>query len=207
MSQLQLYGIEQSIYCKIVTLVLKLKEVSFQHVETNVFLDAEVKEKYSALNPFKKIPTLIHNEFSLYEASAISSYIDETFSGKELQPTSPKHRARMNQIISVMDSYAYQPIVWGIYVECSVKPSKGELPDYTLVNKSLEEAKACLDVLTTFLAEQNYFIGDEPSLADCHVFPMLECLGKCAEGQALLNAYQNIEQWQLRMQKNVLVSL
>jgi glutathione S-transferase len=199
MTQLQLYGIEQSVYCKIVTLVLRLKGVSFRHVETNIFLGGDTEEKYSTLNPFKKIPTLIHGEFSLYEVSAISSYIDEVFSVKELQPASPRHKARMNQIISVMDSYAYQPMVWGIYVECSVKPSKGEQPDKTLVNKSIEEAKTCLDVLTTFLAEKSYFIGDKPSLADCHVYPMLECLEKCAEGKHLLDAYKNLEQWQLRM--------
>ena len=109
----------------------------------------------------------------------------------------------MNQIISVMDSYAYQPMVWGIYVECSVKLSKGEQPDYKVVGKSLQEATICLDVLTTFLAEQAYFIGESPSLADCHVFPMLECLGKCEEGQALLDCYPKIGQWQLRMTKHL----
>ena len=37
MSGLQLYGIEQSVYYKIVALVLQLKEVSFRDVDTNVF--------------------------------------------------------------------------------------------------------------------------------------------------------------------------
>ncbi len=203
MSQLHLYGIEQSVYYKIVALVLHLKKVSFRHVETNVFLGDEIKEKYSVLNPFKKIPTLVHDEFSLYEVSAMISYIDENFSGKELQPTTPKLRARMNQIISVMDSYAYQPMVWGIYVECSVKRSKGTIPDHRVVSKSLQEARICLDVLTAFLAEKSYFIGERPSLADCHVLPMLECLGKCEEGQALLNCYPKIGQWQLSMQKHL----
>ncbi len=80
MSGLQLYGIEQSVYYKIVALVLQLKEVSFRHVDTNIFLGNEIKEKYSVLNPFKKIPTLVHGEFSLYEVSAMTIYIDESFS-------------------------------------------------------------------------------------------------------------------------------
>jgi hypothetical protein len=37
--------------------------------------------------------------------------------------------ARMNQIISVLDSYAYRTLVWDIYVERVSRPASGEVAD------------------------------------------------------------------------------
>ena len=201
MHKLQLHGIEQSVYCKIVALVLQLKNLHYQHVETNIFASEEIRDKHSELHPFKKIPVLTHGDFTLYEVAAITRYIDESFTGRELQPATAKQRAKMAQIISLMDSYAYQPMVWGIYVQCSVRPARGESPDPQIVKPALEEATVCLNVLAEFLAEQPYFTGSELTLADCHVHPMLECLLKCTQGQALLASYPNLKQWQKRMQQ------
>ena len=53
---------------------------------------------------FGKIPAFEHGGFRLYEAGAINRYVDEAFPGPRLQPEHPRARARMNQIISILDS-------------------------------------------------------------------------------------------------------
>ena len=43
----------------------------------------------STLNPFGRVPTLVHDGFVLYETSAITRHVDEAFPGPALQPTVP----------------------------------------------------------------------------------------------------------------------
>ena len=151
----------------------------------------------------KRYRCSVTGDFTLYEVVAMTRYIDESFAGRELQPKCVEQRARMTQIISMMDSYAYQSMVWGIYVECSVRPARGEQPDLEVVTAAIEVATVCLNALAELLAEQCYFISEQLTLADCHVQPMLECLGKCDRGRALLQHYPNLNQWLSRMQQLV----
>ncbi len=46
----------------------------------------------------RRIPTLVHDGFTLSESSAICEYIDEAFAGVRLFPTDPRDRARARQI-------------------------------------------------------------------------------------------------------------
>ena len=46
----------------------------------------------------RRIPTLVHDDFSLSESSAICEYIDETFPGTRLYPMDPRDRARARQV-------------------------------------------------------------------------------------------------------------
>ena len=61
----------------------------------------------------------------LYETSAINRYVDEIQPALSLQPSAPKDRARMNQIIGILDNYCYRPMIWEIYVQRVVVPAGG----------------------------------------------------------------------------------
>jgi len=80
---------------------------------------------HEARHPFGKIPAFEHAGFRLYEAGAITRYVDEAFPGHRLQPDDACGRARTNQIISILDSYAYRTLVWDIYVERVTRPAGG----------------------------------------------------------------------------------
>ena len=62
-----------------------------------------IPETYLALNPFGRVPTLVHDGFVLYETAAITRYVDEALRRRRSQPCDAKARARMNQIIAVAD--------------------------------------------------------------------------------------------------------
>ncbi len=90
------YGFPRSTYVNIVRLVLTHKEVPY------VFHDLEPvmgKPEHLALHPFNRVPILRHGDFTVYETSAIASYIDEAFEGPRLTPQDVCERARMNQWI------------------------------------------------------------------------------------------------------------
>jgi glutathione S-transferase len=77
-------------------------------VPIDIFTVAGPSAEHLTRHPFGKIPAFEHAGFRLYEAGAITRYVDEAFPGPPLQPAEPQARARMNQIISIADSYAYR---------------------------------------------------------------------------------------------------
>lgn len=53
---------------------------------------------YAATSVTRRVPTLVHNGFSLSESSAISEYIDDVFAGLPLYPAEPQARAQARQV-------------------------------------------------------------------------------------------------------------
>jgi glutathione S-transferase len=91
-----------------VRLALEEKGVAYELVPVDIFAVDGPPSEHVTRHPFGKIPAFEHTGFCLYEAGAITRYIDEAFGGPPLQPADPRNRARMNQIISILDSYAYR---------------------------------------------------------------------------------------------------
>ena len=107
---LVLHGFRYSVYVRIARIALAEKGLTYEHVEIDPFA-TDVPIEYLTLHPFKRVPVLVDGDFALYETEAITRYIDEAFPGPALQPSEPRQRARMAQIISIIDSYGYVPMV------------------------------------------------------------------------------------------------
>lgn len=122
---IELYGADYSVYVRSARMALIEKGIAYELVPIDVFAPGGPPESYLELQPFGKIPTLKHGDFTLFETAAILRYIDEAFDGPPLQPASPQPRARMAQLLSILDNYAYKTLVWDIFVERVSKPSGG----------------------------------------------------------------------------------
>ena len=77
---LVLHGYRYSVYVRIVRLALAEKGVAYDRVEVNPFAP-DVPASYLALHPFGRVPTLVHDDFALYETGAITRYVDRAFAG------------------------------------------------------------------------------------------------------------------------------
>src|SRR5262245_23935102 len=106
-----LFGATYSVYVRIARLALEEKRVPYRLVEIDIFAEGGPPTDYLRRHPFARIPAFEHDGFQLYEAGAISRYVDEAFPGPSLQPREARARARMNQIIGLLDSYAYRTLV------------------------------------------------------------------------------------------------
>ncbi len=53
---------------------------------------------FAAVSLTRRVPTLVHNDFSLSESSAISEYLDELFPEPQVYPRDPRARARARQV-------------------------------------------------------------------------------------------------------------
>src|SRR5690606_9418518 len=76
--------------------------------------------------------------------------------------------ARMNQAISILDSYAYRPLVWDIFVARS-RPS----PDEGAIALAATRADGCVAALEDLMEDAPFLAGQALTLADLHAAPMI----------------------------------
>jgi glutathione S-transferase len=165
---------------------LEEKGIDYELVPVDIFAAAGVPPRHMVRHPFGKIPAFEHAGFSLYEASAITRYVDEAFPGPQLQPDDPRGRARMNQIISILDSYAYRTLVRDIYVERVFRPASRGASDEHRIAGALPKVEVCLSALSALIGEASWLAGSAISLADLHAAPMIALFQLAPEGARLL---------------------
>lgn len=194
-----LYGAPYSVYTRSARLALIEKGVDHRLELVDVHGPGGMPAEHLTRQPFGKIPVLDHDGFLLYETGAILRYVDEVFPGPALQPVDARHRARMNQAISICDSYLYGHGVWGIFVERVSKPKRGRTADEQKVAASLPKAAACYAAFADILGDRAWLGGDALSLADLHAAPMLACLAMTEEGRSMMAAHPQLQQWWQRI--------
>ena len=196
---LVLHGYSYSVYNRIARLTLAEKGVAYDRVEVNPF-SPEVPAAYLALHPFGRVPTLVHDGFTLYETGAISRYIDRAFPGSSLQPQNARALARMDQIIGVVDSYGYWPLVRQVFSHRVFRPSLGQPADDAEVALGLAGAAKVLAALEDLAAADAFLVGPELSLADLHLGAMVAYFTAAAEGSAMLDGYPRLAGWWKHLQ-------
>ncbi|MHB2264733.1 glutathione S-transferase family protein [Aliihoeflea sp. PC F10.4] len=190
-----LYGANYSVYVRICRLALIEKGVDHDVVDVDIFSTDGPPDWYGDLQPFGKIPAFRHGDFSLYETGAITRYIDEAFEGPRLQPSSPEARARLNQIIGIIDAYAYRTLVWDIYVERVSKPREGKHPDETRIAAALPRARLCLRAIDEFVSASPFLLGRHITLADLHLAPVFGYFAAAPEGSSMIEAFPALQEW------------
>ena len=195
------YGADYSCYVRIVRLALEEKGVPYRLVPVDIFAEEERTPEYLVRHPFGKIPSFDHDGFMLYEASAISRYVDAAFDGPSLLPGDPRTIARVEQIISVCDSYVYQPLVWDVYVERLEKAGRGEKSDEDRIADGLDKAKISLTAITKLMSGKTWLAGDDITLADLHLAPMMEFFLMTLEGRRVMASFPLLGAWWGRMRQ------
>ena len=189
-----LHGYYYSVYTRIARLTLAEKGVTYKRVEVNPFA-ADCPPDYLELHPFRRVPTLVHGNFTLYETGAITRYIDRAFAGPPLQPASPRALARMDQIIGVVDAYTYWPLVRQVFVHDVFRPHTGGEIDPVERDKGLGEAARVLRALEALASDDACLCGPDVSLADFHLGAMVAYFALSPRGAALLAEYRRLAAW------------
>jgi glutathione S-transferase len=194
-----LFGAAYSVYVRAARLALAEKGVPYHLVEVDIFAAGGPLPDYAQRHPFGRIPAFEHDGFRLYETGAITRYIDEAFPGPPLQPADPRPRARVNQILSILDNYLYRPLVWDIFVERVRAPQSGRAADEALIATALPRVETCLTALQALMGESPFLAGSQPTLADLHAAPMFAYGVLAPEAAALLARHAAIGHWWKRM--------
>ena len=193
------YGPAFSTYVWSVRLALAEKGVAHELVD--VPFGAHREAAHLSRHPFAKVPAFEHDGFQLYETQAILRYIDEGFPVAPLQSTDLHQFSRMNQIMGIVDAYAWPSIAAGILVNRVLAPRFGLPVNEEAVTKTLPRARLCVSEISRLMGDDPYLAGDRVSLADLMVIPLFYFFGRLPEGEAPLSEHANIRPWMRRMEE------
>jgi glutathione S-transferase len=189
------HGPSYSTYVRTARLALIEKGVEYKLQDVNMFAGETKAAPHIDRQPFGKVPSFEHDGFDLYETGAIVRYVDRAFPGKPLQPTDPRHAARMDQIISIVDSYAYGAIVGQLVWQRLVVPMTGGQPDEAVVAGSLPRVTLCLSEFERLAAGGSTLVGGGLSLADLYLGPVFAYLMGTPEAGGLLADKPKLKAW------------
>jgi RNA polymerase-associated protein len=157
-SVMTLYSGAVDILSHRVRIVLAEKGVSYEVIN----IEASGKpEDLLELNPYGTVPTLVDRELALYEPNIIAEYLDERFPHPPLMPVYPVARAKARLIV-----YRFVR-EWGPLIR---KLETGKANDMKAAAKEL--TGYIMQLLPVFNATP-YFMGDEFTLVDCCIAPVL----------------------------------
>lgn len=188
-----LHGYRYSVYHRIARLALLLKNVEHQTIEVDPF--AELSDAYLTLHPFGRVPVLTHGAFKLFETSAITRYVDRAFEGRALQPEGAAALARMDQVIAVIDAYAYWPMVRQVSSHAFFRPLFGEQSSREEIDTGLQASSKVLSFLDGVAGAGEILTGRDITLADCHLAPMMDYFVRVEEGKAALFPHLALQKW------------
>ncbi|MDR3351616.1 MAG: glutathione S-transferase N-terminal domain-containing protein [Zoogloeaceae bacterium] len=138
-------------------IVLYEKGLDFQVIDVDMF---NKPEDLLAVNPHSRVPVLVERELVLYEPNIINEYVDERFPHPQLMPPDPIMRARARQLLSGMEREIFS------HIEQIEKAAKG-------AEKAKKEIGTRLIELTPIFTKQKFMLGDDFSMLDVAIAPLL----------------------------------
>jgi glutathione S-transferase len=194
MSKPTLYGPAFSTYVRSARLALEEKGVDYDLVEID-FLQGPMPAEQIERHPFARVPAFEHDGFQLYETTAICRYVDEAFDGPALQPGNVQERARMNQIISILDNYTYPCTVGQLVIQRLVMPMLGNDPDESVIAAALPEIGTNMTTIAALRGNNTFLAGNQLSLADLHFAPIYDYFKNTPESGPILDKTPGLGDW------------
>jgi glutathione S-transferase len=198
MTGITVYGIPGSPFLRSVEVALKEKGLDYHLV---AMAPGEHKgEEHLKRHPFGKVPAFEHDGLALYEAQAIIRYLDDRFPHPPLTPGVAALRARMNQVIGIIECYFFPKASAPIAFNRIIGPKLLGLPsDEAAIAEAMPMARTCFAELDRLLGDKPYFTGSSVSIADIMLAAQLDLLCDCPEGRQLIDETSNLQGWLERM--------
>lgn len=171
---MKLFGHPASTCTRKVLCTLAEKGAPFEFVIVDFTKGEHKGPEHLARQPFGVVPAIEDSGFAMYESRAIIRYIDATREGAALTPKDAKDRARMDQWMSVEQSY-FSPAAMKAVLEIWYSSMQGREPDKSVIQAGLDGTKRSLDVLDGALKDREYLVGTF-TLADVCFAPYLQYL-------------------------------
>ena len=139
-------------------IVLYEKGMDFQIVDVDLY---NKPEDLAVMNPYNRVPVLAERDLILYESNIINEYIDDRFPHPQLMPADPVMRARARLFLFRFEQELFS------HIDTIEKGNQ----------KAADRARAIIrDSLTQIspvFAKQKYMLGDEFSMLDVAIAPLL----------------------------------
>ena len=137
-------------------IVIQEKDIECEVVYTN---PDDTCQELAEFNPYYETPTLVDRDLVLYNAYIINEYLDERLPHPPLMPVDPVSRAKQRLMIMRLDRDWFG----------SVRALQADVKDKE-AQKVLRDG---LISISPLFSEQEYFMGDDYSLVDVVLAPVL----------------------------------
>jgi len=122
-------------------------------------------EDISVMNPYGQVPILVERDLILYESNIINEYIDERFPHPQLMPADPIMRARTRLFL-----YNFEK---ELFVHVSTLEDQAARSDEKRLNAARIAIRDRLSQLAPLLIKNKYMLGEEFSMLDVAMAPLL----------------------------------
>ena len=143
-------------------LVLFEKGMDFEVRDVDLF---NKPEDISTINPYGQVPILVERELILYESNIINEYIDERFPHPQLMPADPLMRARARLMLFNFEKELF------VHVN-TLENERNKVTDKSH-DKARAEIRDRLTTLAPLFLKNKYMLGDEFSMLDVAIAPLL----------------------------------
>ncbi len=165
MSSIKLFGLRGSTCTRRVLAVLEETGLPYEFYRVDWDgLEHKSADWIATKQPFGRIPVLRDGDYQIYESRAIARYLASAYDKTDtLYPSNPKIRGKIEQWISVEQSYyvAAEDLV----VQVIFTPMKGGVPEQAKVQDAETRLHHALSIIDNHLASSQFFVGDNFTVA------------------------------------------
>ena len=189
-----IYGTEFSTYVRSVRIAFEEKGAQYTLHDVSVLKGEHKQTPHLARNPFGTVPAFEHDGLEIYETSPILRYLDQVFPGPALTPEDPRQRARMNQIISIIDYHGYASMIGQIVVQRLFTALLANGTDESIVKAGIPRAQLCLKEFERIKGASTFLAGNHMSLADLYLVPIIFYLKLTPESE-IMAPFKGLDLW------------
>ena len=169
-------------------LALNQLGIEYERINIDVFKGEQNDPKFAALNPNKKIPVLVDEDFVMWESNALLFYIGKKYSPNPLYPEDPRTHGLVAQ--------------WLLFGKTTIDPNLARARYLTrFVSREMHEQQElakyrahgmlALKILDDHLRDNEFLAGDY-SIADIGCYPYVHL---APEGEIDIEAYPWVMSW------------
>src|SRR5580704_7535382 len=151
MAKIEIIGIPQSTYTRVVRMACEEKGVDY---------DLKVAPPHTpevdAIHPFGKVPVMRHGDLELCESKAIATYLDRAFPGPALIPADPRLAALTEEWVSLVNTVMDTTLIRN-YLFCYIFPKTSDgKPDRKAIEALLPAVKEQITILDKGVAKTGH---------------------------------------------------
>ena len=133
------------------------------------------------ISPLGRIPAIKDGDLALADSAVIAQYLQDTRGGAPLYGDTPEQAARVRWLEKYADYELGDLTTRVVFVNRLLKPVSGGQCDDGAVQQALDQLPTLFDYLEAQLGEQQYFLGEQFSMADIAVCSQLINLAHAGE--------------------------
>ncbi|KZN69328.1 glutathione S-transferase [Pseudoalteromonas luteoviolacea S4060-1] len=128
---------------------------------------AHKSAQYLRLNPTGRIPTLVDDDFVLFESGAICLYLAEKHPESQLIPAEPRAKGEFYQWLMYFTTTVQAELMIYFYPE---RHTQSALMYDDIIKTQQSRLGSMFEIINRHLAGKSYVVNDQFTICDCYLF-------------------------------------